>query len=152
MAWFFFDSSALAKNYIAETGTAWVQSIITSPTDRVFVARITLVEIVSAITRRGRSGSIAQTAITQALADVRADFKALYEVITINRRLITHAEQAAEKHALRAYDAVQFAAAQQVNQAYIARGLPPVTFICADNQLNKVATAEGLSVDDPNTH
>ena len=152
MAAFFFDSSALAKNYIAETGTAWVQSIIALPVNRIFVARITLVELVSAITRRTRSGNLTSSAATQALADVRTDFKDLYEIIAINRRLIRHAEQAAEKHGLRAYDAVQLAAAQQVNQAYISRGLPSVPFICADNQLNIAATVEGLSIDDPNSH
>lgn len=56
MAAFFFDSSALAKRYIAETGTAWVQGIMTG--NRIFAARITLVEIVSAVTRRGRNGDL----------------------------------------------------------------------------------------------
>jgi hypothetical protein len=33
-----------------------------------------------------------------------------------------------------------------------AAGLPPVTFISADQELNAAATAEGLAVDDPTTH
>jgi len=53
---------------------------------------------------------------------------------------------------LRAYDAVQFAAAQQVNMAYIAQGLPSVTFVSADHKLNAAALTEGLAVDDPNLH
>ena len=150
MAAFFFDSSALAKRYIAETGTAWVQSITAG--NRIFVARITLVELVSAITRRGRNGDLTPDEMPQALADVRADFKTLYEVLAINSRLIKQAEQAAEKHALRAYDAVQLAAAQQVHKAYIAQGLPPVTFVSADHKLNAAATTEGLAADDPNLH
>lgn len=150
MVAFFLDSSALAKRYIAETGTAWVQSITVG--NRIFVARITLVEIVSAITRRGRNGDLTPHEMAQALADVRADFKTLYEVIAINSQLIRQAEQAAEKHALRAYDAVQLAAAQQVNKAYITQGLPPVTFVSADQKLNAAAMTEGLAVDDPNLH
>lgn len=31
MAYYFFDSSALVKYYVSETGTQWVQSIIDAP-------------------------------------------------------------------------------------------------------------------------
>ncbi len=59
MANYFCDSSALAKRYVSETGTAWVQALI-APTagNEVYVARITLVELVSAITRRKRNGDL----------------------------------------------------------------------------------------------
>jgi uncharacterized protein len=52
---YFLDSSALAKRYIAETGSGWVQALADSAAaNAVYVARITLVELVSAIARRSR--------------------------------------------------------------------------------------------------
>lgn len=85
MATCFFDGSGLAKRYIAENGTAWVKEI-TDPSagNRVYVARVTLVEIVSAIARRTRRGDITPGDMATALADVRSDFKTLYEVIAVN--------------------------------------------------------------------
>ena len=58
----------------------------------------------------------------------------------------------AETHALRGYDAVQLAAALEVYRERRRAGLPTPTFISADIGLNTAATAEGLTVDDPNTH
>jgi predicted nucleic acid-binding protein len=153
MATYFFDSSALAKRYVTETGTAWVQAL-TDPAagHGVYVARITLVELVSAIARRRRNGDLTPSAASAALIDVRADFATDYQVIEITAALITRAEALAEQHALRGYDAVQLAAALEVNAAYIAAGQPPVILISADLDLNAAAAAEGLSVDDPNMH
>ena len=116
------------------------------------MARITLVELVSAISRRKRNGDLTPTAAAAALADVRADFMSEYQVIEITAALVVEAEALAEKHALRGYDAVQLAAALQVNAAYVAAVQPPVALISADLDLNTAGTAEGLSVDDPNTH
>jgi predicted nucleic acid-binding protein len=153
MATYFFDSSALAKRYVTETGTTWVQAL-TNPAagHSLYVARITLVELVSAVTRRRRNGDLTPTAADAALADIRADFAADYQVIEIAAALIARADTLAERHALRGYDAVQLAAALEVNAAYVAAGQPPVILISADLELNAASTAAGLSVDDPNTH
>jgi hypothetical protein len=35
---------------------------------------------------------------------------------------------------------------------YLAAGLPAITCISADTELNAAAMAEGLSIEDPNTH
>jgi uncharacterized protein len=56
------------------------------------------------------------------------------------------------KHRLRAYDAVQLAVVLEVQRLHRDAGLGPVTLISADQDLNTAATAEGMSVDDPNQH
>ena len=54
---YFFDSSAMVKRYINEVGTGWVTSLTDRTAgNRIQVARITAVEVVSAITRRAREG------------------------------------------------------------------------------------------------
>jgi hypothetical protein len=49
-------------------------------------------------------------------------------------------------------DAVQLAAGLDISQQSIAAGRGPVTFVSADAELNRAASAEGLVVDDPNLH
>jgi hypothetical protein len=53
----------------------------------------------------------------------------------------------ADTHVLRAYDAIQLAAALEVRSQD-----PSLTLVSADVDLNAAATAEGLPVEDPNTH
>ena len=75
MPTYFFDSSALAKRYVSETGTAWVQSLADSASgNEIYMARITLVELVSAITRRKRKGDLTPHDAAAALADLRTAF------------------------------------------------------------------------------
>jgi uncharacterized protein len=74
MAAHFFDSSALAKRYVTETGTIWVQSLADPATgNSLFVACITLVELVSAITRRQRNGDLTAANATATLTDIKTD-------------------------------------------------------------------------------
>src|SRR5260370_3771360 len=141
MASNFFDSSALAKPYVTENGTGWVQSL-TDPVagHGIYAARITLVELVSAITRRQRSGSLTPADAASALNDLQTDFASAYWIIEVTAGLIAQAAIVAEKHALRAYDSVQLAAAMQANAAYVAAGLPSLTLISADLDVKAAAT------------
>ena len=66
--------------------------------------------------------------------------------------LLNRAMTLAETHGLRGDDAVQRAAACEVNAFYAANGLPPLTLVSADSALNTAATGEGWPVDDPNAH
>src|SRR5437763_275966 len=58
----------------------------------------------------------------------------------------------ANTHSLRAYDAVQLAAALHIRREHHDAGFSPVTLISADQALNDAATAEGMAVDNPNNH
>lgn len=58
----------------------------------------------------------------------------------------------AETHGLRGYDAVQLAAAIIMNNRLAALGMPPITLLSSDLELNSAADSEGLLVDDPNAH
>ena len=153
MAGLFADSSALAKRYIAEVGTAWVRALL-DPTagHEVFVARTTLAELIAAITRRERGGSIPPADADQARADFRADFASNYQPLEVTPALVEQAAQLAQTHGLRGYDAVQLAAALAINAVYVKWGQPPITLISSDVELSAIALKEGLQVEDPNTH
>jgi len=153
MAVYFFDSSSIVKRYVSETGTAWVVTI-TDPAigNPIYMALIAGVEVVSAITRRARSGSLSATDAATTLADFRYDFANQYHLVEITPALIARAMTLAETYALRGYDAVQLAAALEVDAYYLALWMPALTFVSADAALNAAATAEGLTVENPNAH
>lgn len=118
----------------------------------IFVARITEVEVVSGITRRVRDGTLATNDGSAGTVSLRSDFVDQYRVVEITPALIDNAVSLVEIHGLRGYDAVQLAAALEVHMDRISPGLPPLILCSADRALNTAALAEGLAVDDPNTH
>ncbi len=148
MAAYFLDTSTVLKRYVQETGTAWVQALA-APTVRhsLFVVRITLAETVAAITRRERGGSITPQDAATAVADFQLDFAFQYRVVEVSAGLVAQAATLARRHGLRGYDAVQLAAVLEIHATD-----PSVTLLSADAELNTAALAEGLSVDDPNSH
>lgn len=153
MAVYFFDSSAIVKRYVSETGTSRVLGL-TDPraNNHIHLARITGVEVIAAITRRNREGSISANDVATAIADFRYDFGTSYRIGEITPGLIASAMVLAETYALKGYDAVQLAGALDVNAHTISLGLPAVTLVSADGALNRAAVASGLPAEDPNRH
>lgn len=149
----FLDSSAVVKVYIDETGSNWLRALL-DPTagNTHHVCRITAVEVAAAIARRVSEGSISQNDGRQALLGVRADFISNYQITEVTPLLIERAIDLTQQHVLRGYDAVQLAAAVQLNTEHTARRLGPITFVCSDTSLTTAAQSEGLSTEDPNTH
>ncbi|SRR6266511_745956 len=153
MAAYFFDSSALVKRYAREVGTAWTIGLFRPPTaNRIYLARITSVEVVSALTRRVRAGKLDQKSAARAVARFRRAFAGRCRKIEITETLIERATSLAEKHTLRGYDAIQLAAALMANDERILGGARALILISADEALNSAAVSEGLAVDNPNHH
>ena len=84
MAVYFCDSSAVVKRYVQETGSVWVNNTLDPAAEhQIYIARITGVEVISAITRRARSGDIAASDADSVLSQFRRDFAATYRKIEI---------------------------------------------------------------------
>lgn len=153
MAAYFFDSSAIVKRYLIEVGSGWVSSTADlADGNEIYLARITFVEVISAVTRKSRSSGLSATGAMKAIADYRHDFTNEYSLIEITPTIIEQAGDLAELHALRAYDAIQLAAALRIDAEMKSAGSFAITLVSADVALNTAALAEGLAVDDPNTH
>lgn len=153
MPTYFFDSSSLVKRYSKETGTAWVINIFKPiRANRIYAARITFVEVISALARKARGGQINSSAEIKAVGRFRRAFHGKFRSVEVSVNLTEHAAQLARKHFLRGYDAVQLAAALEVHQERNSLGLSPLTFVCADDKLNDAAKAEGLAVENPNNY
>ena len=153
MADYFFDTSALVKRHVDETGSKWVRSLIRAKTTyRIYIARITPVEVFAAITRRQHGGDLSAAQAGAMLGHFRRHLDQRYRIIDLTPAIYADAMLKARKRRLRAYDAVQLAAALELRRQHKAAGLAPVTLISADQALNDAALAEGLTLDDPRSH
>jgi predicted nucleic acid-binding protein len=148
-----FDTSAIAKRYLKETGTAWVRSLTKGGLKNLlFLSNITAVEVTSAIVRRQKGGTLSAKSATAALTKFRREFSKKFLIIPATSALIQEAEHLAETHALRAYDAVQLATLLELRQKLQTHQLALLKLISADDELNAAASAEGISVENPNTY
>ncbi len=153
MSVFFFDSSAITKKYVREIGTAWIMNFFRpKASNRIYIAEIALVEVISALTRRHRGKTISTADFTKVSNRFRRHFAGKFFKTEINLPVIEQAAALAETHALRGYDAVQLASAVNLHSRRQKAGLPPLVFVSADDALNIAAQAEGLQIDNPNNH
>ena len=149
---YFFDSSGIVKRYVLETGSTWLKAIVDpAQGNSIHVAWITGVEVISALVRREQNGSISPADGVRMRADFRHDFANDFRKVAITPSLLSRAMGLAEVYALRAFDAVQLAAALEVHAECLALGLS-FTLVSADTVLNAAALTEGLTVEDPNNH
>lgn len=152
MSFSFFDSSALAKRYLVEQGTAWVRQQMLPP-NTVLVSSLTRVEVISAVARRHREGRIDAVVLGQIEDVLRVHFRQHYSVIEVTHAIVDAAVGLLIRHPLRAYDAVQLASAQIVQQRFLENAVPEtLRFVCADARLLEIAQLEGLTVENPNDY
>jgi predicted nucleic acid-binding protein len=140
----YLDSSALVKHYIAEVGSDWVKSLLAlDRTPTVFTSNMTVVEAACAFARRRRERTLSPQDHDQVLTAFDYDITYRYNILDVDPMVVEIARQLANRHPLRAYDAVQLATAWLANRELIQAGQSPLTFICADDHL--IATAHRIT-------
>lgn len=149
---YFLDSSALVKCYVAETGCVWTRSILDDETNVVYVASLSRVETISALTRRLRRGDMTQAEFDVACKQFRLDLTSQFEIVALTDSMIEEASTLAQQHGLRAYDAVQLATARETSRVTSQLEPTQLILVSADLDLNAAAGVEGLQIEDPNTH
>jgi uncharacterized protein len=153
MGAYYCDSSALVKRYANEPGTLWVRSLTDPQAGHdIFTAHITGIEVVAAIARKTRLREIAAADATTAIRTFKSHFMTQYQIVLMTTGLVERAMELAEKYGLRGYDATQLASALVVHAELAASRVSEFVFISADAELNDVAHAENLSVQNPNDH
>ncbi|MBI2895816.1 MAG: type II toxin-antitoxin system VapC family toxin [Deltaproteobacteria bacterium] len=136
---YFLDASALAKRYLVEVGTDRVRLLFRRNAE-IVVSRISEVEVASALVRRMSAGDLDEHDAEMHLATLTQDMAA-FAVVEIRKPVVASARELVREHGLRAYDAMQLAAALR------AKGTAPITFLCADGELADAAVAERLRVE-----
>ncbi|MCX5735242.1 MAG: type II toxin-antitoxin system VapC family toxin [candidate division NC10 bacterium] len=134
----YLDTSALVKLYVAEEGSPLVHQAVAN-TPSVATSAIAYVEARAAFARRRRDGSLPLQEYRRILRDLDADWDH-YLRIDVTEPLIREAAELAERHRLRAYDAIHLASAHVVKE----RLLEPVVFASWDKTLEAAARRHGL--------
>jgi hypothetical protein len=151
MTTYYLDTSALSKRYVQETGTAWIRTLAAPSANHVLLtARLTMVEMYSALARRRREGTVPAAMCDVAAHAFTSHSASEYEFVELDADVVDLAKDLLWRHPLRAYDAVQLASALIADRALRAAGLPPLVFVSADTRLNAAAKDEELAVDNPN--
>jgi len=121
---------------VPETGSAWIQALSAQETgNSLFIARITWVEVLSALARREREGSLTPTDRTLIIQKFRSDLNDQYPVIEFDAKLAETAGQLVGQYPLRAYDAVQLASVLRIQPAFVTTQSTSLIFLTADNRL-----------------
>lgn len=134
---YFFDTSAISKNYHSEVGTPKVEQLLRDPGTRHFISRLSVIEIQSVFAGKVRTGVIGEsdfrTLRRRFLTDVA---KRRLDVVRMSGFHYQEAERLIRNHAmslsLRTLDAIQLSVALDLR----ARGLSS-HFVCADRNLCK---------------
>ena len=154
MSQLFLDASALAKRYITETGSHWINMLL-NPTAKhlVAIAEITQYEVAAALAARHRApGGISRQMRDSAVNLLAKHCQQEYQLMALTPLILDRAVYLTQNHRLRGYDAVQLATAIATNHIFLEAGFTSLTFITADTDLLKAAQAEGLHTDNPNLY
>ena len=149
MAHYFLDSSALGKHYHAEIGTARVDALLQEPDAQHFISRLTVVEVHSVFAGKVRTHLLSEEDFQLLRLQFRNDIaRRLLRVVRLTDEHYHEAEQLLRRHgltrSLRTLDALQLAVALSQRR----RGTLDA-FVCADQNLCRIAQEEGLLVINP---
>lgn len=139
---YFFDSSALAKLFHPELGSATVTAIFAKQEHQIYVSRLAQIELTSVAAIKVRTGAMTPSEAVEFLADVEdtaASQRILVQPLleedyrSAQQLLTRHAQQ----HRLRTLDALHLASAKRRRAAF---GVD--FFVTADLHLAQVAALE----------
>jgi predicted nucleic acid-binding protein len=137
----YLDTSALVKIYVDEAGSAGCRQAV-GEADLIATSALAYVEARAAFSRRRREGGLPPKSYRRVIADLDDDWPS-YAVVDVTEGVIREGARLAERHRLRAYDAVHLASATALREV---GGVEPVMFASWDAVLGRAARREGLSL------
>ncbi len=150
---YYADSSALVKRHISEIGSGWIEKEFDPASgNKITSAKLSIVEVFSAMNRRLRELSISGAEYTKFSNDFLSFVETEYEMIDLSDAVLLESQRLLENYPLRAGDAVQLASALLANTQLQSAKLPTLIFLASDVRLLSAAKHEGLQTDDPQNH
>jgi predicted nucleic acid-binding protein len=148
---YFLDTSALAKRYLPERGSDWVDRACTSANVSIWASALAATELASALRRRYREGAMSaevrDTVYRQFLAD-----SVNYELIGVSEDIVDDAARlllsGPEIRQFRGIDAIQLATALRWRSLLDASS-ESAYFVVSDERLRAAAEGMALMVIDP---
>ncbi len=132
----FLDSSALAKRYVEETGSQRLQELLDAASS-LGVAVIATTEVVSALCRRRREGSLTRAQYEQAKRALFEDIAGA-SVVGLDEKVVARAIDLLERWPLRSSDSLHVACAAEWSCDL---------FVTADERQSRAARKHGLRVE-----
>jgi uncharacterized protein len=147
LAFYYLETSALVKLYVRESGTERLLALADRATEnRLAILALSQVELRSAVRRRERNGEISPIVAAQLLDAFGRHVEARFLCQMVTDFVLDVASTLVDRHALRAYDAVQLA-------GYVAfrssTGTDVPVFVCSDHPLLEAARLERIPILDP---
>ena len=136
----YWDASALVPLVVAEPDSGVVRTWL-SEDDQIVTWAWTRTEIVSAVERRVREGSLSRAQRREVLRRFEA-FAGSWDEVTDVLAVRSRANALLARHPLRAADAGQLGAALLIQE----RLAGALTFVCLDHRLSSAAELESLRV------
>jgi predicted nucleic acid-binding protein len=136
----YLDTNALIKLYVEEEGADTVRRM-REGTRVVATSRLACAEARAALARAQREGRICMQDYRQVVEDLDRDWES-YFVLEVTEGLVRQAGDLAERHALRACDALHLASALLLHE----RVRLDITFLCFDERLEEAAQAVDLGM------
>jgi predicted nucleic acid-binding protein len=147
LAFYYLDTSALAKLYLREPGTEQMLRLAgRSAGNQLAVLSLAQVEIRSTLRRRERSGDITSAVVAQLLDAFQRHLEGIFLRQTLTEAILDVACEMVDRHSLFALDAVQLAGYLAVRTA---SGANIPIFVSADHGLLRAAEAQGIPVLNP---
>jgi uncharacterized protein len=132
----YFDTSALVPLVIRESGTDRAAQLWETA-DRVVTVQLAVVEARAALAQAARLNRLTASQLAAAKRALRRLFDQV-DVISMDDTLLNQAGDIAERHALRAYDAVHLSAALRIHD-------DDVCLVAGDQALLDAAASAGLA-------
>ena len=147
MALCYLETSSLVKLYVREPGTERLLALAArSANNRFTILSLAQVEFRSAVRRREKNGEIPAALATQLIASFQNHLETRFAVQAVNDFVLDLASMLVDRHAVRAFDAVQLAGYLALKNT---SGSEVPLFVCSDQQLLSAAELEGASILDP---
>ena len=149
MSEYFVDTSALAKRYLPEIGSGWVDSWINPQAgNTIIISSLSTVEMMSVLMRHEREGLIFSVDRIELQNSFFHHLENQYITIELEDSVLARARDIIVRHPLRGADAIQLASAVQVTETL---KIAPV-FVSTRQPLLDAAATEGFKIDNPTTH
>lgn len=135
----YLDTSSLVKLYVEEANSRETR-LLAQTAEVIATSRIAYVEAHAALARKRRDRGLTRAQYRSVIQELDQDWDS-YFVVDVSQSLVQAAGSFAERHSLRALDAIHLASAVALRERAAA-----VAFHCFDARLTSAARHEGLQI------
>lgn len=139
---FYFDTSALVKKYVWETGSQRVVDLW-EQAEEITISKVGYAETLATFHRKKREGEIAAKQLKKISSSFRNDWKSFIRM-DVSGELEKLVDRLVAKYPLRGFDAIHLASSLSLKKLFKSQ----LAFVAADRRLLDAALKERLMIQD----